>query len=321
MLGNLSIKAKLITLVGVFLVTFIGINIFINVNLNSQGEKFKKMQQVVDIRGQVVGSLTTGLQITSALRGMYIDPSDKKTLGNLEKAVVKIGKHIQTLDSEKMRKLSKGMDKFNIKPLYTAYHNDLQKLIAMIKNNSLTDKAIITHIVNVWRPFKKSLKKWRGESKKKDELHAKIYKEGSQSIITLMMVLSVLGFVFIAILSYVIITSILGNMTKVQTGISSFFDFLNRKTSTAQRIALNTNDEFGKMAKDIDENISVIESSIKEDNAFISDAQSIMARVKNGRLSVHIEANSHNPNLKELKETINEALEALKERFVQVIPF
>lgn len=213
MLGNLSIKAKLITLVGVFLVTFIGINIFINVNLNSQGEKFKKMQQVVDIRGQVVGSLTTGLQITSALRGMYIDPSDKKTLGNLEKAVVKIGKHIQTLDSEKMRKLSKGMDKFNIKPLYTAYHNDLQKLIAMIKNNSLTDKAIITHIVNVWRPFKKSLKKWRGESKKKDELHAKIYKEGSQSIITLMMVLSVLGFVFIAILSYVIITSILGNET------------------------------------------------------------------------------------------------------------
>jgi len=177
MFVNLSIKAKLLALVGIFVVTFIGINIFINVNLSSQENKFERMQQVVDIRGQVVGSLTTGLQITSALRGMYINPKDKRTMENLEKAVVKMEKHINILSSKKIRRLSKGMEKFNVKTLHTAYHADMQKLLKMIRGHQLTDKAIITHIVTTWRPFKKALKKWRESSKKKDELHSKKYNE------------------------------------------------------------------------------------------------------------------------------------------------
>ena len=276
------------------------------------------MQQVVDIRGQVVGSLTTGLQITSALRGMYINPKDKRTMENLEKAVVKMEKHINILSSKKIRRLSKGMEKFNVKTLHTAYHADMQKLLKMIRGHQLTDKAIITHIVTTWRPFKKALKKWRESSKKKDELHSKKYKEGSNSIKNQMLILSVFGFALISILSYMIITSILGNLSKVQNGIAVFFDFLNRKTSKAQMINLDTDDEFGKMAKDINNNIIAIEKSIQEDNAFILDAQSVMARVKNGRLSVHIETNSQNPSLIELKQTVNDALDSLRERFVQV---
>ncbi|MEA3288702.1 MAG: methyl-accepting chemotaxis protein [Campylobacterota bacterium] len=314
----MSIKAKLLALVGIFLVTFIGINIFVNVNLSSQQDKFEKMQNVVKIRGHVVGSLSTGLQLTSALRGIYIDPNDTKTLNNLKKAIVTMDEHISKLNSKEIKELSKGIEKFNILALHRAYDDDFKKLLNMIENKTLTDKAIITHIVTVWRPFKKALKKWRTASKTKDNEHAENFAKANDSIKNQMMILSLVGFIIISLLSYIIITSILGNLTKVQNGIYSFFDFLNRKTSSAQKINLDSNDEFGKMAKEIDNNITTIERSIQEDNAFISDTQSVMARVQNGWLSQYITADTSNPNLMELKSTVNTALSNLKSRFADI---
>jgi len=317
-LGNTSIKTRLIALVTIFFVTFIGMNIFINIKQGSLKEKFEKMQAVVDIRGTVVGSLTNGLQITSALRGMYIDPKDTKTLKNLEGAVVSMAKNIDKLNSPALRKLSQGMDKFNVKPLFDAYQTDIYKLIAHAKAGTLTDKMIITHIVNVWRPLKGALKKWRTDSEKKDQQFVKSYDEENSNITVQMVILSTIGFIIIAILSYLIISSILGSLTKVQSGVGSFFDFLNRKTSHATPIDLNSEDEFGKMAKEINSNIANIERTIKEDNAFIQDAQSVMARVQNGWLSQHIVANTTNPNLVHLKATVNDALQKLKDRFTEV---
>jgi len=318
MFGNMSIKNRLISLSTIFLITFIGINIYINTSLNGQKQKFDNMKTVVEIRGGVVGTLTSGLQITSALRGVYINPKDKKTLANLEKAIVTMDKQINKLNSTRLRNLSKGIDKFNVIPLFRAYQNDINRLIGDAKNGKLTDKAIITHIVNVWRPLKKQLKAWRDASKKKDIEFVKSYEESNNSILTYMLILSVIGFIFIAIYSYLVINSITNSLIKVQNGISSFFDFLNRKTSSAKKIGLNTNDEFGKMAKDIDNNIGIIEKSIQEDNEFINDTQSVMARVQKGWFSQHIRVNTSNPNLIQLKETVNTALSNLKLKFEEI---
>ncbi len=318
MLGNTSIKAKLLLLVGIFLVAFIGINVFININLASQTKQFKKMQTVVSIRGTVVGSLTSGLQITSALRGMYINPKDEKTLKNLEDAIAQMAKQVDRLNSPEVRKLSAGMEKFNIMPLFTAYQNDINRLIGKAKSGTLTDKEIITHIVNVWRPLKKKLKEWKDASKKKDLTFVKSYEEASDNMLNIMIIMSVVCFIVVAVLSYLIINSIVASLSKVQSGITGFFDFLNRKTTTASKIELNTNDEFGKMAKDIDENITIIERTIKEDNIFLNDTQAVMSRVQRGWLSQNIVANTSNPNLQQLKDTINDALGSLKEKFVEI---
>ena len=318
MLGNLSIKAKLVSLVSIFLVTFIGINIFINITLNSQKDKFEKMQTVVKIRGNVVGALTSGLQITSALRGVYIDPSDTKTLANLEKGVDTMEKLINKLKSPKFRKLSRGVEKFNITSLSNNYYADIRRLIEKVKSKTLTSEDIVNHVVTVWRPLKKNLKAWKTKSKQQDLKHKTGYEEGNSNILISMLILSIIGFTFIAIYSFVIINNITTSLQKVQNGISLFFDFLNRKITNSQKIELNTNDEFGKMAKDINQNIALIEDSVKEDNEFIRDSQSVMARVEKGWLSQNIVANSKNPNLLQLKENVNNALAQLKERFVEI---
>jgi len=314
----MSIKNKLSTLVMIFLITFVGINIFVNVNLNNQKKKFEEMQNIIEIRGTVVKVLTNGLQITSALRGIYINPQDTKTFENLKKAFSAMSKQIEILKSPTTLHYSQGMKKFNISQLFYSYQNDINLLIIDANNNQLTDAKVIEHISSKWRPFKKQLKNWREKNKKKDSKFIKEYEELNNNLTTMMIVFSSMGFTFIAVLSYFIVSSILNSLKKVQNGISGFFDFLNRKTINATRIELNTNDEFGQMAKDIDANITIIEKNIQEDNQFIKDTQTVMSKVQSGQVSEHIKANSTNPSFIQLKNTINETLSELTLRFVQI---
>lgn len=318
MFKNLSIKNKLLTLVILFLIIFVGVNLFVDRNLTSQSNKFKEMQRAIEIRGFVVGSLTSGLQITSALRGVFIDSSDTKTLQNLEGAIKTMTKQIDALSKPNIQKYSQGIDEFNIKPLFATYEKDIHALIIEAKNGTLTDKQIIKHITTVWRPLKGQLSKWRDKSQKKDAEYVKNYEELNSNMLTMIIIFSSTAFVLIAIFSYLIISSILSSLEKVQNGISSFFDFLNRKTTKATKIELDTNDEFGKMAKNIDLNIEMIEKNIAEDTLFIKDAQTVMSRVKEGWFSQHIQANSTNPNLEQLKNTINSALTELKSKFIEI---
>ena len=318
MLGNMSIKAKLISLIVIFLITFIGINIFTNIKLNLQEKQFIKMQTVVKIRGNVVGALTSGLQITSALRGIYIDFDDKKTLANLKKGKGNMQKYINNLQNPKFKSFTKGIEKFNILPLAQNYYNDMDILIKKAENRTLSDKDIIRHVVKVWRPLKKALKKWREASKKKDEKNKDEFILSLENFIILFLSISIIGFIVIAIYSFTIVNSITSSIAKLGEGISKFFDFLNKKVSNATKIDLNSNDEFGKMAKSINENIENIERTIKEDNRFIADTQNVMARVQKGWLAQKIQADSSDPNLIELKNTVNTSLEVLRTKFVDI---
>ncbi|MEA3498653.1 MAG: methyl-accepting chemotaxis protein [Campylobacterota bacterium] len=318
MLGNLSIKAKLISLVSVFLVIFVGLNIYIDVKLGSQEKKFEEMQSIVKVRGNVVAALTSGLQINSAVRGLYINPDDTKTLKNLEKAIVSIENTINKLRGPEFKEFSQDLAKYNIIPLANTYYADVRVLIGKIKARTLTSKDISTHVVTVWRPLKGNLKKWKNASKKKDSTRTKEYIENNSNILLTIVMLSVFGFILISFYSFIIINVISKSLEKVQNGVDSFFNFLNRETTQAQKIDLNTNDEFGKMAKDINENIIKIEKSIKEDNIFIQDTQNVMDKLSHGWLSQHINVNSSNPSLTQLKDTINNALDTLKNKFKQI---
>jgi len=61
-----------------------------------------------------------------------------------------------------------------------------------------------------------------------------------------------------------------------------------------------------------------LKSKRDKDIQFIQDIQSVMNRVKKGWFSQKIEANSSNPIMLELKNTINEALDSLKTNFITI---
>jgi len=317
-MNNMTIKAKLITLISIFLVTFIGLNIFIELSLNAQQNKFTKLQSVIEIRGKVVSTLSSGLQITSAMRGIYINPNDTKTLQNMEKGLETMQKTINDLRQEKYQKLSQGVKKFNILPLHEAYDKDVKRLINEYKQGQLTDQAIISHIVTTWRPFKNALKKYRNASKAKDKTFTTNYIEKNNFISTTLLILSLLGIIFILILSTSITKSILNSLVKVQLGLDSFFKFLNKESQSVSLIELDSNDELGKMAKSINKNINNTKQLLDEDSKVIKESENVMKRVANGWLSQTITNNTSNESLNKLKNNTNEMLTNMRERFTQI---
>jgi signal transduction histidine kinase/CheY-like chemotaxis protein len=81
-------------------------------------------------------------------------------------------------------------------------------------------------------------------------------------ILMLLLLTFITLFVVNLSLKHIVIT----NLYKVTEGLKSFFDYLNKKKESVERIDINTSDEMGKMAKDINENISTIKHLIEQEN-------------------------------------------------------
>lgn len=110
----------------------------------------------------------------------------------------------------------------------------------------------------------------------------------------------------------VINKTVINQLEHFQNGLIGFFDFLNRKKDNVEEISVSYNDEFGKMAMVINENISKIRNSLVEERALIEDTTQVVEKVKQGYLVDRIGASSSNEALNDLKNVINEMLENLQ---------
>lgn len=72
--------------------------------------------------------------------------------------------------------------------------------------------------------------------------------------------------VMILILNNVVKKLITDKLTKVSSGLISFFDYLNKKTDTVEKIEVVSHDEIGQMAVQINENIDYIKTLIEKEN-------------------------------------------------------
>ncbi|MFA6137101.1 MAG: methyl-accepting chemotaxis protein [Sulfurimonas sp.] len=112
-------------------------------------------------------------------------------------------------------------------------------------------------------------------------------------------------------LAMYIIKLLTGSLTTIQYGLVSFFHFLNRESSKADIIKLDSKDEFGQMANIINENILKTQNLILQDVSLIDDVKHIAEEAKNGVLHKRITQNTDNVSLTELKTIFNEMLDAM----------
>ena len=103
------------------------------------------------------------------------------------------------------------------------------------------------------------------------------------------------------------------NLTTIKDGLLGFFSFLNKEEKKAHLIELDSQDEFGQMAKVINENIKKTESLILQDNVLIDDVKRVVDEVKAGYLDKRIEKSTQNESLEELKNNFNGMLEITKQ--------
>ncbi|EJQ4097811.1 methyl-accepting chemotaxis protein, partial [Campylobacter jejuni] len=142
-----------------------------------------------------------------------------------------------------------------------------------------------------------------------EQIEAPVYKAAFiQAIVVIIVV------VFSVILLYFIVSKYLSPLAAIQTGLTSFFDFINHKTKNVSTIEVKSNDEFGQISNAINENILATKRGLEQDNQAVKESVETVSVVESGNLTARITANPRNPQLIELKNVLNKLLDVLQAR-------
>ncbi|EAK5186460.1 methyl-accepting chemotaxis protein, partial [Campylobacter coli] len=140
-----------------------------------------------------------------------------------------------------------------------------------------------------------------------DVINKPIFKAAYIQVIALIIMISIS-----IILLYFIVSKYLSPLAAIQTGLTSFFDFINHKTKNVSTIEIKSNDEFGQISNAINENILATKQGLEQDAKAVKESVETVGVVERGNLTARITANPRNPQLIELKNVLNRLLDVLQ---------
>ncbi|EPP4272392.1 methyl-accepting chemotaxis protein [Campylobacter coli] len=140
-----------------------------------------------------------------------------------------------------------------------------------------------------------------------DIINKPIFKAAYIQVIALIVMISIS-----IILLYFIVSKYLSPLAAIQTGLTSFFDFINYKTKNVSTIEVKSNDEFGQISNAINENILATKRGLEQDAKAVKESVETVGVVERGNLTARITANPRNPQLIELKNVLNKLLDVLQ---------
>src|SRR5574344_228949 len=239
-------------------------------------------------------------------RDIMLGNAYENNIKNLEKSRDNIIKSfdglLQTSQNEDGYKKMKSLETVERTPevlaaMYQAYKKDATPLANKSREN-----------------FSKLIKEKEEDYKFQSELYNKQMK-GLKNII----IIESLVLVLIVILSLLLLSrDIIQSLNKFKKGLTSFFDFMNKHNSKVEYIDIKNSDEFGAMAKVVNDNIKIIENRTLEDKKLIDDVFVVVNRVKHGYYSQLIKEDTSDEILSTLKNSINDMISSTKQNFIQV---
>jgi len=119
----------------------------------------------------------------------------------------------------------------------------------------------------------------------------------------------VLAVLFIAILStiiFLLLKKSLSPIHTIQTRLEDAFKFITYETpNVPEKLAVTSEDEFGKMSESINENIEKVLNGVKRDSALIEEMNGIANLMIKGHMGAKINSVPNNPALVQLKDLLN----------------
>jgi methyl-accepting chemotaxis protein len=132
-------------------------------------------------------------------------------------------------------------------------------------------------------------------------------------------ILSLVFTIIIILIIYFVLNKILSPIEDVKNGLEDFFAYLKHEKSSATRLNINTNDELGIMAKDINTEIETIERNLEKEKEFIEEVTLVSKNLAYGDLSHRITKNTKNVELNQLKDIINNMIDSLNYNLDRVL--
>ena len=107
-----------------------------------------------------------------------------------------------------------------------------------------------------WRPLKAALLKWQERNLERNKEIKEELNKTVSSVTTFILIILLITILSILVTIQLITRNIVSSLNIFQNGLLSFFAFSNKESSNVELINLDGNDEFGIMAKVINENIA-----------------------------------------------------------------
>ena len=130
--------------------------------------------------------------------------------------------------------------------------------------------------------------------------------KSNENLINLITIVSFIILVLIIILAFTIPKNIATAIDSFQNGLINFFKYLNRETTEVKLLDDSSKDEFGVMAKVVNENITNTQKGIEEDRKVINDTIEVLSEFEQGDLCQRVTAQTSNPALQELTKLLNQ---------------
>ncbi|MFY9099714.1 methyl-accepting chemotaxis protein [Aliarcobacter cryaerophilus] len=309
-LKNLKVSYK-INIISLITIILLGIVTFVLYNgMSKINNSFENSSSISDLALTITKTSEQGLQVSNALRGIIVNPDDTKAKENFIQAVKELDELMLVLKDS--TKKSQDFEKFEIAPLYASQIKILNKIIEKIKNSEALTKEDNTLSTKEWRPLKAALLKWQERNLERNKEIKEELNKTVSSVTTFILIILLITILSILVTIQLITRNIVSSLNIFQNGLLSFFAFSNKESSNVELITLDGNDEFGIMAKVINENIQKTQDLINQDHALIEDVKRVVNQVKSGNLNIKIEKSTINDELEELKSSFNEMLEVTK---------
>ena len=306
MLNNLSTKKKLmllpITFVVIVIVCALVFSYFNQINnqrIKTATQTDVFIQQV--LKGRI--SVYQFLRVPSEQSAQKVK-SDFKELDNFvenlkpfltEKENIDLSNQILELSADYIS----NFDKF--------YQKRISDYNSGIQNESDEISTIIKQMVTVGLELEEKLALM---NKNTIELKSK-----SEKTMTLVLILiAIISIIIFLTFSIILSNQLINSLKNFQKGLLSFFGYVNKENKNVEMLDDKYEDEFGNMAKIVNENILKTKATIDSDNKFLEQINEVVEVVKNGYLNKRLEEKVESQSMEKLRIHINEMLYSLQLR-------
>ncbi|WP_104717845.1 methyl-accepting chemotaxis protein [Helicobacter trogontum] len=124
----------------------------------------------------------------------------------------------------------------------------------------------------------------------------------------------VVQIILLVVLSLFAKYQIIDRLRNLNDYLEDFFKYINHEGKQPRTLIIKVNDEIGNMARVFTENVQKTQIGLDKDSLLVREAVQTAKEIESGHFTARITEDSHNPQLQELKNVLNQMLSVLEEK-------
>ena len=309
MIKNLKIRTKLIVLsfVSLAIALFLGITSIFKLENTNDGLKrvyHDRVLPLVQLKNIAEAYAVNIVDTAVKLRNDKI--SFEKCVSNINEAKTIIDKnwneYLATNLDDKEKEIVK-----NTKTILSKANNTTDNIQQACTNKDLEKitSIVINDLYETIEPVSNNIAQlMEHQLKVAAEINNQANKDYDSTVIQTIITI-VFAFVLLIFISFLIISDMTNKITNFKNGLLGFFAYLNRESINSELLEDKSKDEFGEMAKVVNQNILRTQKGIEEDGKLINETIAVLGEFEQGDLCQRLNLDVENPALAELKRVIN----------------